>query len=61
MKSSMPEDVVCEETDPGNIVYADGTETADEFPVFQQGDLTLHFVDGLFDGHLFLFRYEGVK
>jgi len=57
----MPEDVVCEETDPGNIVYADGTETADEFPVFQQGDLTLHFVDGLFDGHLFLFRYEGVK
>ena len=57
MKSAGLQDVMGEKPDPGDVVYADGAENTDEFPVIKQGDLSLHFIDGLFDGHTFQFRY----
>lgn len=50
--------MVHKETDPGDIVDADGTGEMDEFPVIKQGDLSVHFMYGLFDGHTIRFRYE---
>ena len=58
MESPGVEDMVGKETDPGDIICADGADATDEFPVLEQGDLSLHFGDGLFDRHTILFRYE---
>jgi hypothetical protein len=51
MKSAGLEDVVRQKADPGGIVRANGGDAMNEFPVFEEGDLPLHFRDGLFDTH----------
>lgn len=51
-------DIVRKETYPGDIVYTDDADATYEFAVIEQGDLPLHFMNGLFDGHTIRFRYE---
>jgi hypothetical protein len=53
MKSSRLQDLVGQESDPTDVIDADSGDAPDEFPVFEQGDLPLHFVYGLFDRHCF--------
>ena len=57
-ETAVEKDVVCQETYPGNIVYADDADATYEFGVIEQGDLPLHFMDGLFDGHTIRVGYE---